>query len=822
MNIFLIVCICGFLFTLGTAAVWFRKRNVLEAAVMGTILFFFNYIFVSMGLFVIDRYSLFRAAFGSMILNAVLGGVAVAVRRRNGMKLRKLIELDLSLKDVIIPIVVCIIALPFVSVKNEIFGMGQDQGVYQVQALYFMNDDNARQKDFEEYHLLETDEQKLSFEYGVKNYCRGYDIQSKDYPDTVYDRNISPVSGIIHGIPTYTSMLAMWGELFGMENMLDIETVFYILTIFLVYFICRNLKLKKASSLCACVMTALSPIVLWVAKSSLTEMFLTVIIAAFLFFITDDERPREKWLSIIPVAVFGCYHVSIYTMLPLFIMIYGGMYFFTREKQYAILTPGVTAGYLISYFMMRQVQPMYTMNNYGSVFVGGINVNNITSAVIAVSAVLIAVSTAYVLIVMKKTEKSAIKGINKRSADNRIFRLFMSAIMIAPALIITYNGICKYGMFTSILGFLFAGGIFVLPLAFFFAVKSPRFFIEKNSRLVMFLSFFYCILVYSAFLRPNIQHYYYYSRYLAPFMPIAVIFGMLTLDRLGRKVIYSSAAAGLICISPYSLFLRNEKDDTRMEWSVLEDVTDVIYDDCCVVIDVDYAAKLWMPLKALTDADVYPEDSKNEKQLEELSKKYARVLRITNKELFGDEYVVCYRNIVNHSEDDLNRSNKYEIMPHRFWQVKDNIYVYSYEKYKLGYSAERDYQYFSGFSAVEGNFCWSAKEKTKIMTKLCPDDYSMKINLGCGIPFDKIGKTEIDVTVYINGIKAGETEFNSSNINSGAEVTVPEELINDGENLIELETELWDTRFANPDDNRMVGIPLESIEFEVIPTLGKE
>ena len=99
------------------------------------------------------------------------------------------------------------------------------------------------------------------------------------------------------------------------------------------------------------------------------------------------------------------------------------------------------------------------------------------------------------------------------------------------------------------------------------------------------------------------------------------------------------------------------------------------------------------------------------------------------------------------------------------------------------------------------------------MTKLCPDDYSMKINLGCGIPFDKIGKTEIAVTVYINGKKAWDTEFNSSNTASGAEVAIPKELINDGENLIELETELWDTRLANPNDNRMVGIQLESIEF---------
>lgn len=46
----------------------------------------------------------------------------------------------------------------------------------------------------------------------VFSYLVGYDLETEDYPATVYDRNVSPVSGIYHGIPTYASMLAMWGK----------------------------------------------------------------------------------------------------------------------------------------------------------------------------------------------------------------------------------------------------------------------------------------------------------------------------------------------------------------------------------------------------------------------------------------------------------------------------------------------------------------------------------------------------------------------------------------------------------------------------------
>lgn len=820
MNTFTVLCILGFMFSFGAACVWLRKRTVAEAAVMGAVLFFFTYIFGSMALFVIDRFSLFRAAAAALALDISALGAAVFVRRSKPFRLKKLIDLDMSVKDMLIPLAVCIAAVPFVSVKNEIFGMGQDQGVYQVQALNFMYDDNARQKDIEEYHLLDDPEAKAHFEYKVKS-MGGYDIQNHDYPETVYDYNISPVSGIFHGIPTYTSMLAMWGTLFGAENMADIETVFYILTIFLVYYVCRNLKLKAASRICACVLTAFAPVVIWVAKSTLTEMFLAVIMISFMYFITDDEQPKEKWMSVIPAAVFGCYHVSVFTMLPLFVMIYGGMYIFTREKQYAILTPAVTAGYLASFFMMKQVQPMYTMNNYRDIFVGGINVNNLTTVVTAFSLGLIVLSCGFIFIVSRTNKSFRAVKFNKKMAENRPFRIFAALMLIIPLAFTAFKILRKYDSWddashAAIFGFGVNAGLVFVGLGGLLALFTTGRFIEKNSRLVVFVMFFYCVLIYSAFLRFEIQYYYYYSRYLAPFIPVAVIFAALSLDRMGGRVLYPAAALSLVLNLPYIRWQKNAKDDTRMEWNVLEDITDVVDEDSCVVICSRYAPELWFPLRTITDADVYPLNESDTDQFLELKRQYDKVFYISDKDQPGDGFEIRYKNIVNHSEDDLNNTGDFVPMSLKYMEVQDDIYVYSYEKYKLLYEAAEDYRYFTGFSGIEGSFCWTAHEKTEIQGRLYPADYTAALSFGTVIPFDFLDTEEISVTMYINGEPVGTAAITPENNCTDITFDVPEELIRDGKNVIGFETDMWNTSSVNPDDNRIVGIPLASVAFEEI------
>lgn len=53
-----------------------------------------------------------------------------------------------------LPILVCAGGFVLVAMKHELFGMGQDEGVYQTVAINFLNGVTDRQQDFPEYHTL--------------------------------------------------------------------------------------------------------------------------------------------------------------------------------------------------------------------------------------------------------------------------------------------------------------------------------------------------------------------------------------------------------------------------------------------------------------------------------------------------------------------------------------------------------------------------------------------------------------------------------------------------------------------------------------------
>lgn len=799
--------------------VWFRRKNLIEAVVMGVIMWFFAHIFASMGLFVIDKYTIFRAGCGAAAISSMVLLLALFLRRSKPFRWRHVLKHELSVKDMLIPIIVCICAVPFVSLKNEFFGMGQDQGVYQTQAILFMNGDTKRQKDLTEYSELDSEQEREFFRQNVRDNLRGYDVQPKDYPDTVYDRNISDVSGIIHGIPTYSALLAMWGTLFGMENMQGFETLIYICMIFLVHFICRNLKLKETTSFCSCAAAAAAPVMLWVAKSSLTEMVLCLIPAVFMYFLTDDDDPKHKWLSIVPIAVFGCYHVSIYTMLPMFIMIYGGMYVFTRDRQYAILMPSTVALYLASYFMMRQIQPMYTMNNYSPVFVAGVNVHNITTVVIAASAAAFVAVILFAVIVKKRTPKhfSAIK-FARDAGNSKVFNMLLRAMLILPTALIIVKAFTSFRSWDeashlTLMGFAANTGLVLFPLGFVFACIASKYFAERPQRLVVFIMFFYCILVYSTFLRFEIQHYYYYSRYLAPFIPIAVIFCAAVLDRFGGKLLIPVTAAGFVYLLPYDKFLMNNKDDSRIEWSILADIADFADEGDCVVVSQNYASRLWLPVRSMTGAKVVPEDENDPEQLDRLTARYGRVIVLTEKLLDEEDYSIMYSNILHHVEDDLNHTGKIVPMSLNFWSVDEDIRVYSYDKYRFVYTAAGDYKKMSGVSGLESYFCWTDSEEAQVECQIYPDDYNITLELGNELPLDKIGTDKFEVSLLLDGEEVGTQFITAENNGKTLEFEVDADMIKDGKNILEIHSSLWKAAVNNPADTRTLGIPIRSIRF---------
>lgn len=808
----------GFLAAIGCTGLYDRKGSFLKPFVCGTVFYFFCYILWSMVLFTADQFTLFRAVLGTAIfLTVLLVGACIVLRKRHGTLLR-LLHWEESIHTVWIPLVVVILALPLVLTKNELFGMGQDQGVYQVVAINLMNGLTDRQQDFAEYYTLSSTDQ-TEFADAIKHYLVGYDMAPENYPDTVYDRTVSPVSGIYHGIPTYPAMLALFGKLFGVSHMVQLETVIWVCMIFLVSFLCRQMQWKRLTEFLACTVCAVSPIVIWVAKSSLTELFLAVILLSFVLLITTPNRSHG--LSILPIAVFACYHVSIYTMVPLFVVLYGALYLFRRKTQYAVLMLSTIGLYLASYFAMRHVQPFYTMNNYRSLFTGDITVFNITTVVTVVSIVAFVICGIYCLILHRRAKRFDANAFLEMAQQHTWVKVIFSLFLLLPVTYILYKALSQ-GMvgelrYLTLTGYAIQTGFFLLPVTGIIVLFRMKTVLEKPETMVLYVMFLYCILVYAAFLRFQIEYYYYYARYLAPFVPIAVLFAAMVLDKCNWKVTVPLLTAGVLVVAPFDKFLATAKDDTRMQWSVLMELTEKIDETNCVVVDTELMPQIYLPLRSMTGAATYPELENAVEQVDQLSEQYDTVYYLTTDTSilqYSDSYRCVYRNTAHHSEDDLNHNGKLFPMPLAFLEYDEPICLYQYTANRLAYPAVDCYETeYVGFGALEGDFCWSVAENASVFCTLHPDNYLLQFEMGCTIPLQQLGMTEMTVSIYINHVLAGEITINEEN--NGGTLTIPVSslLLDDTQNQITLHCNLWAASTVTANDTRQLGFPLRSLRF---------
>ena len=808
----------GFLAAIGCTGLYDRKGSFLKPFVCGTVFYFFCYILWSMVLFTANQFTLFRAVFGTAVfLSVLLLGACIVLRKQHGTLLR-LLHWDESIHTVWIPLVVVLLALPLVLMKNELFGMGQDQGVYQVVAINLMNGLTDRQQDFAEYYTLSSADQ-AEFADAIKQYLVGYDMAPENYPDTIYDRTVSPVSGIYHGIPTYPAMLALFGKLFGVSHMIQLETVIWVCMIFLVSFICRQMQWKRLTEFLACTMCAVSPIVIWVAKSSLTELFLAVILLSFVLLITTPNRCHG--LSILPIAVFACYHVSIYTMVPLFVVLYGALYLFRRKTQYAVLMLGTIGIYLASYFAMRHIQPFYTMNNYRSLFVGGITVYHITTVVTVVSIAAFVICGIYCLILHRRAKTFDARAFLEVAQQRTWVKVLFLLFLLLPVAYILYKALSQ-GMvgelrYLTLTGYAIQTGFFLLPVVCIMVLFRMRTVLEKTETMVLYAMFVYCILVYSAFLRFQIEYYYYYARYLAPFIPIAVLFAAMVLDKCNWKAMVPLLTVSVLVVAPFDRFLATAKDDTRMQWSILTDLTEKMDETDCVVVDTDLMPQLYLPLRSMTGAAMYPELENAVEQVDKLSDQYDTVYYLTADTSilqYIDSYRCVYRNTAHHSEDDLNHNAKLFPMPLAFLEYDEPVCLYQYTANRLAYQAVDCYETeYVGFGTLEGDFCWSVAEDASVFCTLHPDSYLLQFEMGCTIPLKQLGMEEMTVSIYINHVLAGELTINEEN--NGGTLTMPVSsiLLNDTQNQITLHCNLWPASIVTANDIRQLGFPLQSLRF---------
>ena len=175
--------VCVFLMLLITGMM-FPHINILKSAVVSVSLFFCLYTIVSSMFFLADN---FRMLYVMLVCGLILSGILLFLF----LVKKKRPVYDFDIRQVILPMLVCIASVPFVTLKNQYFGMGQDQGVYQTVAVNYCYGITDREQTIDEYSILPDEDARACREI-AEEYFGGYDLDYTLYVDTDKDESVLP------------------------------------------------------------------------------------------------------------------------------------------------------------------------------------------------------------------------------------------------------------------------------------------------------------------------------------------------------------------------------------------------------------------------------------------------------------------------------------------------------------------------------------------------------------------------------------------------------------------------------------------------------
>lgn len=644
---------------LGTAAAacMYKRKDIVELLVYGSTLFLAVYAIISGLLFWGDWFSIRRALCGVLIAGAVgFAGLVMLGKKRPSYSF----DWRHSLPVVLILAILFPAAVP----KFGMYGTGQDQGLYQARAIAFICGKNQNVIDFEEYHHLTTEAEKQAYETEVSSVLTGF------YP---YDKNIqyknaadytSKAAGVLHGIPTFSALLALWGSIFGISRMMGIQTLFWMLGTFFVYWILKKMRTRTCFATASAFIFAGSPLILWLSKTSLVELFTAVLMLYLTALFTDRENPQYSWLACIPAAAFAFFHVSVYVMMPLFVLLFCGMYLMLKKGSCIGGGLITLAAYYMGYQMMITVNPVYTYGNYDRLYIAGVNPDKLTTVVTG------AVLGAAVLLVLVFAVGRKRQGVHYFSKTVWKIMLRVFAVLSLAGMAYTYLRTDCPVNFTTLYGYAVSTGIVLLVLILGVFLMRPALFRRNSAEAVLLFLFMYCVMVYSSLFKREIIYYYYYARYIVPYLSFVILLGGYLAGELcdhlaawQAKRQRQKAACGirtgtlsvhragavlclLYCIilfavmTPYNAVIATQQDETEAQWHVLENLSEKIPSGSAVVMDAVVAAIFKLPVKFMTGADCYPAMQDAWAQLGALRDRYEKVYYLTARDVAQAEQTV--------------------------------------------------------------------------------------------------------------------------------------------------------------------------------------
>ena len=158
----------------------------------------------------------------------------------------------------------------------------------------------------------------------------------------------------------------------------------------------------------------------------------------------------------------------------------------------------------------------------------------------------------------------------------------------------------------SLTGYGIVLGILLPAVGGVMALLYTKKIFNHTKAMVVVSMFCYCVMIYTCLMRPVILYYYYYGRYLAPYVSIVLILAALAVNQISKKIVYLMGIVSLVILAPYERTLLMEQDDTRVTWSALFQLSEAVEGENKVLIDREDMKYYYLPLRAMKGVEAYP------------------------------------------------------------------------------------------------------------------------------------------------------------------------------------------------------------------------
>lgn len=332
-----------------------KNKKLLKQITFVLSMYTIQYFLVSIVFLFFDKFHINHIIISCFIINVIF-----FVLRRKKIK-AALKSIDLNIKTDIYQIIFIIIAVILSLNKSQDIRTISDMGIYFERSVVLSGDNTSSVQKLNEYGKISDSVD--SGLYRLQDELIGLYQLNDDADSTSYFFEY-------HSLPTWVTFMALFGRIFGLFNAPHVLTWFYVLASMCLYYLIENISKNKLNKFFSIALFSFSPVILYLSKTTLTEISFLMLLFAGLLFLSE----RDIFTSIcggIAIGVLGFIHVSMFMYMPVVFALLFLLSFFFKRKEYAVANIIQCLMYMLSLPYVYKVSSIYTsqqLSRFGTFF----------------------------------------------------------------------------------------------------------------------------------------------------------------------------------------------------------------------------------------------------------------------------------------------------------------------------------------------------------------------------------------------------------------------------------------------------------------------